>query len=201
MRARDVRRPGRALAILGSLAILLCAFTFAPLAQSQSTKGSLPSVPPELKEVQAALAKYRDPVAAVRDGYHSTLGCIYYGEGGMGIHMVNMRLIGPTPDPMKPQVLLYEPDENGGLQLIAAEWFVPLLTGVKVRPSLFGQPFDGPMEGHYPFQPKRLHHYDLHVWLFKENPAGLFAETNPNVNCIGKPYAHRSEHPKIVPHN
>ena len=48
--------------------------------------------------------------------------------------------------------------------------------------------------------PKQLHHYDLHVWLFEDNPAGLFGETNPNVKCIGKwPYALMGGPPKIVP--
>jgi hypothetical protein len=48
------------------------------------------------------------------------------------------------------------------------------------RPSLFGQEFDGPMEGHGPGQPI---HYDLHVWLWKKNPAGMFAPFNPKVAC------------------
>jgi hypothetical protein len=29
--------------------------------------------------------------------------------------------------------------------------------------------------------PRELHHYDLHVWLFKPNPR--FAPTNRNVKC------------------
>ena len=48
------------------------------------------------------------------------------------------------------------------------------------RPSLFGQAFDGPMEGHFPDQPI---HNDLHVWLWRTNPAGLFAQFNPALNC------------------
>jgi len=26
-------------------------------------------------------------------------------------------------------------------------------------------------------------HYDLHVWAWQANPAGTFAEWNPNVHC------------------
>ena len=26
-------------------------------------------------------------------------------------------------------------------------------------------------------------HYELHAWLFRHNPAGMFAEFNPNVTC------------------
>jgi hypothetical protein len=43
-----------------------------------------------------------------------------------------------------------------------------------------GQSFDGPMPGHNPDMPV---HYDLHVWLYKYNPAGLFAAWNSRVNC------------------
>src|SRR2546428_713963 len=93
-------------------------------------------------------------------------------SGARGIHFLNAQLIGPASDPMRPPILVYEPDGDK-LRLVAAEWFVPLATGIKERPTLFGQPFDGPMEGHEPLLPKELHHYDLHVWLWKENPAGL----------------------------
>ena len=31
--------------------------------------GALPKLPPELEPVRTALAKYQDPVVAVRDGY------------------------------------------------------------------------------------------------------------------------------------
>ncbi|HEY0023756.1 MAG TPA: hypothetical protein VGB24_12620 [Longimicrobium sp.] len=26
-------------------------------------------------------------------------------------------------------------------------------------------------------------HYDLHVWLYRENPRGVFAQFNPNATC------------------
>jgi hypothetical protein len=161
---------------------------------------NLPALPPELEEVRVALEKYRDPVAAVHDGYFSTLGCVHYADGAMGVHFLNLGLMGPVPDPMAPQILVYEPDDDGRLHLVAAEWFVPLATGVEGRPELFGQPFDGPMAGHVPLMPKELHHYDLHVWLFKENPEGLFHTTNPDVTCKG-PYALLEEPPPEVPHH
>jgi hypothetical protein len=56
------------------------------------------------------------------------------------------------------------------------------------------------MEGHEPLMPRELHHYDLHVWLFKENPSGLFAATNPNVGCAGHGYALMEEPTAIVAH-
>jgi hypothetical protein len=137
---------------------------------------------PDLEQARAALERYQDPYVAVRDGYLSTVACVEWPDGGMGVHFINMGTVGPTPDPSKPQVLIYQP-EGERLQLVAAEWFIPLATGVKERPVIFGQPFDGPMEGHEPLIPADLHHYDLHVWLWKSNPAGTFHATNPNVHC------------------
>ena len=117
----------------------------------------------------------------------------------MGIHFVNTRLMAPVPDAMRPQILLYAPVGNK-LELVGAEWFIPLATGVKGRPSVLGQAFDGPMEGHPPTQPPDLHHYDLHVWLFKRNPAGLFAQFNPDVKCSADGYTETAHLPKLVPH-
>ncbi len=163
----------------------------------------------ELDRVRAGLQKYQDPVVAIHDGYFSTLGCIEiakaggpgrvpYKPGSMGVHFLNVQAIGPAPDPSRPQVLIYEP-VAGKLHLVAAEWFIPLATGVKGRPWLLDHPFDGPMEGHHPLQPKDLSHYDLHVWLFKSNPHGMFDPTNPTVKCTGYPYRMVHEAPRLVP--
>jgi hypothetical protein len=164
---------------------------------------------PDLSQVRAALEKYKDPYVAIRDGYFSTLGCVEfekpgaaghvpYKPGAMGVHFLNVSTIGPVPDPAKPQVLLYEPDGDK-LRLAGAEWFIPLATGVKARPSLWGRPFDGPMTGHPPLLPMEVSHYDLHVWLYKPNPLGTFAPTNPAVKCTGHPYRVAEEAPAFVP--
>jgi hypothetical protein len=154
----------------------------------------------QLEALKAAMEPFKDPVFAVRSGYFSTLGCVYYESGAMGVHFLNPALIGPEVDPLKPQLLVYEPDGDK-LKLVAVEWLVPLATGVKERPVLFGHPFDGPMEGHEPLLPKELHHYDLHAWLFKDNPKGIFHPVNPEVACEGKHgYALLEEPPKDVPH-
>jgi hypothetical protein len=168
-----------------------------------------PEVAPDLSRVRSALEKYKDPYVAIHDGYFSTLGCVEidraggpgqvpYKPGGMGVHFLNVSLIGPVPDPAKPPVLIYEPDGDK-LRLVAAEWFIPLATGVKERPTLWNKPFDGPMTGHPPLLPMELTHYDLHVWLYKPNPLGTFAPTNPDVKCTGHPYRLVEEAPKMVP--
>ena len=161
----------------------------------------------QLDAMRQALAKYKDPYVAVRDLYLSTVGCVHfdgskmeghmdYPKGAMGVHFVNVTVKGP-PDPMKPNVLIYEP-VNGKLNLVAAEWLVPL-AAVNERPSLLGQPFQGPMEGHEPIIPKEFHHYDLHAWLFKDNPLGMFSPTNPDVKCDGADYSLLEMPTKMVP--
>ena len=87
----------------------------------------------------------------------------------MGVHFVNLTIKGP-PDPMKPNVLIYEP-VGKKLKLVAVEWLVPYTPDTKEAPSLFGQKFMGPMEGHEPLIPKEFVHCDLHAWLFKDEPA------------------------------
>lgn len=166
---------------------------------SALTPAGAEELPAELEELKAALEKYQDPLVAVRDGYFSTLGCVEYETGGMGIHFLNPALIGPEPDPMRPALLLYEPDGEE-LRLVAVEWFVPLATGIKSRPELYGQPFDGPMEGHEPLIPAELHHYDLHAWLFKPNPAGVFNAVNPDVDCPEGRFTLAEQPPATVPH-
>jgi hypothetical protein len=145
----------------------------------------------DIDAMRKALSKYEDPYVAVRDLYLSTVGCVHYdgstmeghlnyAKGAMGIHFVNLTVQGP-PDPLKPNVLIYEP-VGAKLKLVAAEWLVPTAVA-KERPMLLGQPFQGPMEGHEPLIPKDFHHYDLHAWLFKDNPLGMFTPTNPDVSC------------------
>jgi hypothetical protein len=162
----------------------------------------------QLDALRQALAKYEDPYVAVRDLYLSTVGCVHYSgekiegymeyaKGAMGIHFVNVTVQGP-PDPSKPNVLIYEP-AGGKLQLVAVEWLVPLTADTKERPSLFGQPFLGPMAGHEPLIPKEFAHYDLHAWLFKDNPLGTFAPTNPNVSCDGYDFDLLESPTKMMP--
>lgn len=160
----------------------------------------------QIEAMRQALSKYEDPYVAVRDLYLSTVGCVHYDgtkkeghmdypKGSMGVHFVNLTIQGP-PDPMKPNVLIYEP-VDGKLKLVAVEWLVPL-SAAKERPSILGQPFQGPMEGHEPLIPGDFHHYDLHAWLFKENPLGMFSPTNPDVSCEGAEYPLLEEGTKLV---
>ncbi len=143
----------------------------------------MPALSPELEAVRASVEKYKDPILAVHDGYHSTVACIASskGNGAMGVHFINEKLIGQEPDPMRPVGLMYEP-VGGKLELIGVEWLRPAPPESE-KPQLFGRDFHGPMEGHEPLMPKEVRHYDLHVWIFKANPAGVFENWNADVAC------------------
>ena len=170
-------------------------------ASASAARPAAPVLSPALDSVRASLEKYQDPLAAVRDGFFSTVACIDFPEGGMdgdvrfkpgamGVHFLNLGNIGPVLDPAKPQVLIYEP-VGDKLRLIAAEWFVPAqLVEEGQTPTVLGQRMIGPMDGHEPIMPRELRHYDLHVWLWRDNPNGMFEPTNPKVKCPKAGYTH-----------
>ena len=164
------------------------------LAASPGTSyGQVSALTPELQAAKTALAKYSDPFVAIKDGFYSTLACVDFPKGGtdggivyppgaMGVHFLNLGNVGPVLDPAKPQVLIYEP-VGDKLVLTAAEWFMPVQAAGGKAPSIFGQTLAGPMDGHQPIMPAELRHYDLHVWLWKNNPRGVFTSTNTAVKC------------------
>ncbi|HMA25247.1 MAG TPA: hypothetical protein VKP00_14660, partial [Gemmatimonadaceae bacterium] len=125
-------------------------------------------------------------------------GSMEYKPGAMGVHFINMGLVGPKLDSTKPQVLLYE-IVGDKLVLTGAEWFVPTELA-KTPPTVLGHKLMGPMEGHAPIMPAELHHWDLHVWLWKNNPNGMFSPTNSAVKCpkTGYAYTFADAPPKMV---
>lgn len=188
------------------IAVAVSLFVIPATSSAQASTGA--ALTPELLAARAALDKYKDPFVAVREGFFSTVACIdfptgamdgpvEYPPGAMGVHFLNPANIGPTLDPTKPQVLIYEP-VGDKLVLAAAEWVVPVQIAGTTAPVIFGQKLAGPMDGHQPIMPKELRHYDLHVWLWKDNPKGVFTSTNANVKCDrDKPYTIREgEHAK-----
>jgi hypothetical protein len=93
----------------------------------------------------------------------------------MGIHYVNAKLIGDDADIKQPQAIMYEPMPNGKMQLIAVEYIT-----TKGPASLEGQLFNfNGTPNRYGLGP----FYELHVWAWKTNPHGTFADMNPNVSC------------------
>jgi hypothetical protein len=141
-------------------------------------------LPPELREVRAATARYNDVNLAIADGYIAASPCESSPDGTMGIHYFNPALAAPGVDPLHPEVLLYLPTGTGGVKLVGVEYFQADADQDKGtsddRPYLFGQGFQGPMDGHNPQMPI---HYDLHVWVHEANPSGVFAQWNPAIRC------------------
>ncbi len=138
----------------------------------------------QLAALKKSLAPFQDVRAAEAAGFIPVSGCEVSEEGGMGVHYLNPVRAAQAPDATRPSILLYEPTGDGSMRLLGAEWFQAdadqdVHTDAD-RPTLFGKPFDGPMPGHNPMMPV---HYDLHVWLFDSNPAGVFAPWNPSVDC------------------
>ena len=72
--------------------------------------------------------------------------------------------------------MLYEPEQNGRLRLVAVEYIIPYTAHSRsaAPPVLFGQEFK---------QNDTFQLWGLHAWVWKENPSGMFASWNPNVTC------------------
>jgi hypothetical protein len=141
-------------------------------------------------KAREATAGYHNVAAAQDDGYGlftdaAGIACIDKpGEGGMGIHYVRGALVGDgAVDQLTPEALVYEPQENGRLRLVAVEYVVFQADWDAHHdspPSLFGQEFElveaGNRYGLPPF-------YELHAWLWKHNPRDMFDDWNPRVHC------------------
>ena len=146
-----------------------------------------PVVLRDLARVRQATAKYHDVNAALADGFVSTPNCVASPDGGMGIHYVNPpRLMDSGVNILEPEILLYL-ETADGMKLLGVEyWFsigppdTPVPNPAPPSPIIFGMPLEGPMPAHEPGQPP---HYDLHAWVWKANPSGIFAPFNPNVSC------------------
>ena len=152
-----------------------------------------------LAEIRQATARFQDPAAAIAAGYLPVSPCeTRPGAGGMGAHYLNPALAQDlSSDPLAPELLLYAP-AGDGLRLVGVEYFSvalaitesgpvpwfganpPPLGFFNPAPSVLGRTFDGPMPGHGAQMPW---HYDLHVWIWQGNPAGIFEAWNPTVHC------------------
>jgi hypothetical protein len=136
--------------------------------------------------VRDATAPFRDdPRLAEAANYFLGFGCVSGGDfGAMGLHYINMNLVGDGEiNPYKPEIILFEPLPNGKFRVTGADYLVDAATWDANHdgpPELFGQLF------HLFDEPNRfrLHaFYTLHVWAWKDNPAGTFSNWNPNVSC------------------
>ena len=140
---------------------------------------------------RAATDRFHDISLAVAAGYGEFrdaqgIACIDQpGVGTMGVHYVNLSLVGDAVvDATRPEALVYEPKRNGGYKLVALEYIVFKdaweAAGHTTPPSLFGEQF---MLTTSPNRYGLMPFYALHAWLFRGNPLGQLQPWNPRVSC------------------
>ena len=170
-----------------------------------------PELATELARIRQATQRYRDIHVALAEGYiiappGECITAASEGQpkqlGAMGLHVVRPDRLGITAvtprvngvgvntDFAQPSVLVYEPQPDGKYELVALENLIFaqgwLAAGNTAPPSFFGNEYylmiDNPLtpldEAHG-FEP----HYELHMWLYRENPAGMFMPFNTRVSC------------------
>ena len=140
-----------------------------------------------LATIRDATARYHEVDAAVADGYIQGSPCEAMPGQGIGIHYRRASLLESREaviDPSHPDLLVYEPQGNGRRELVAVAFVVPAATWDPKHTS-------PPMLGDQVFEDKRVPDwssppfptYELHVWVWKHNPSGMYATTNPLVSC------------------
>lgn len=164
----------------------------------------------DLDELREVVAKYKDINVALEEGYISPDNHCVSAEGeglppelgAMGIHYIHPALLEITAteprvdgnathtDWMRPSILIYEPQADGSMELVAVENLVFEAaweaSGKTEDLVLNGRNWDHmaddpatPGDEAHGFAP----HYDQHVWLFRENPMGELMPFNPSVTC------------------
>jgi hypothetical protein len=140
-----------------------------------------------VQAVREVTRPFQDVTAAIAAGYGKFLGCVSGPqEGAMGTHYVNGALVGDGQiDVTKPEALMYE-SRNGRLRLLGVEYIVMADAWHAAHPgeppTLGGQVF------HFNGSPNRYAlpaFYELHVWAWRDNPGGTFADWNTRVLCTG----------------
>lgn len=150
----------------------------------------------ELAQVRAATARFHRVEEAIEAGYELgwvngsgvriITGCVAHPTAGaMGYHYINAELMDDlVADPLGPEALVYAPAPDGGLRLVAVEWIV---RGPQSNPP--GVPAGAPapkvlgMDMHILVPPPGPAFYLMHAWIWMNNPAGMFADWNPEVTC------------------
>lgn len=165
----------------------------------------------DLTAIRAMTARYHDVKVAEAEGYMREPSdmCVTAAMvgapaelGAMGVHWVHpMRLgINATAprvdgtdavfDFREPEVLVYEPQADGSMKLVATEYIIFKKAwddaGNVAPPSFHGNQFvvmaddpATPQDEAHGFTP----HYELHLWTERENPNGIAQEFNPHVTC------------------
>jgi len=135
--------------------------------------------------VRESTKRFHDVNQAMAEGYQLLFGCVSGpDDGAMGLHYVNLQLVADgVLDPRRPEIVIYEPQANGGKKLIGADFLVFSETWHAANtgtPELMGQLlhlFEAPNRFGLPA------FYTLHVWAWKPNPTGAFVNWHSDVSC------------------
>jgi hypothetical protein len=174
-------RASRALVVAAIVGVAGCAgrATAARVdAVSQLTAGFDENVRRDVVALRAATSKYHELAAAEAAGYPIAMPkCIADSSmGGMGHHLIDRKLFDDKLEIERPEMLIYAPAGGGKVELVAVEYVIPFraVPATEKPPVLFGQQLKP-----YP----QLNYWAIHVWAWRPNSAGLFADWNPAVKC------------------
>ena len=136
--------------------------------------------------VRDATERYKKVSVAQKAGYQLQFGCVSGPDwGAMGMHFVNGALVGDGEvDARRPEIVIYEPQPNGSLKVIGADFLVLADDWNAKHPE--GPPQLGGQLFHLFEAPNRFGlpaFYTLHVWAWKDNPTGTFVNWHSNVSC------------------
>jgi len=149
-----------------------------PASSSTSRYGA--EVQRGLTRLRAATAPFSSLDSAVAAGYARDVArCVADpDQGGMGFHHLNRALRDGHIELERPEILLYERLDDGRYTLNGVEYVVPFTNWARdsVPPTVLSQTLK---------RSDVLGIWYLHVWVWKENSAGLFADWNPAVRCSG----------------
>ena len=136
------------------------------------------AAPPGIGVLEAATRPFQSLDAAVAAGYAATVpNCLVHEHhGAMGYHHTNPKFMDAMVDVSKPEILLYERLESGEYRLNGVEFIVPYRAWPRdsTPPRVLGQVM---------LQEENLQFWYLHVWVWKPNPDGMFANFHPQVSC------------------
>ena len=159
------------------VATIVLALVFVPAFAGSAIAAGKASIP----DVRAATAKYKDISAALADGYAFFYMCTEQpGVGTMGQHLLNGELVSNDAiDPLRPEVLVYQPTRRGGYRLVGVEYVT-----FQAGQTVLGQSMNTvPATNRYGV-PAQF--YAKHAWIWQANPKGLFADWNPSLTCLGE---------------
>lgn len=126
----------------------------------------------ELQQAKAATARYRDLKNAEKDGYVD----INVVTENMGYHYMKTSQVDAEFDIRKPEILVYNKNDKGKIELVAVEYAVPISLSPNNAPAGF--------TGDNDVWSKNTDFglWLLHAWVWKCNPKGVFNPTNELVH-------------------